>query len=214
MRRDEIRSIVRNTLPKYDKSNSYHDNYLNAVIEKALAQMYEDVWRMNPLNLQRYVKQYGYTTPIAVLTENSTGLKYSILPESIIPFQDKLSGVRRISTPLQGRFMFFPIDAREMDLIANGSYSDVVTAKIGYSVNQTRVEYYNMSTAIEASGVRMDLIVPFSKYEESDEVKIPEIADTRTGETFMDRVLKILQVVRPTDLKDDNSAPMGSPKDN
>jgi hypothetical protein len=214
MIKQEIRSLVRNTLPKYDKSNSYHDVFLNGVIEKAIGQMYEDVWRMNPLNLQRYVKQYGYLTPIAVLTENSTGIKYSLLPESIHVFQDKSSGVRRISTPLQGRFMFFPLDAREVDLISNGSFADTVNSKVGYVVNQTRIEYYNMSTAIETSGVRMDLIVPFSKYSESDEVKIPEIADTRTGETFMDRVLKILQVIRPTDLKDDNSAPMGSPKDN
>ncbi len=214
MQKAEVRSLVRNSLPKIDKSNRFHDVYIDAVIEKVINSMYEDVWRLNPLNLQRYVKQYGYSVPIAVLTENSTGIKYSTLPVSIVPIQDKSSGVRRISTPIQGAFMFFPVDAREIDLISNGCYFDTVNTKVGYAVNQTRVEYYNMNATIEVSGVRMDLIIPFSKYAETDEVKIPEIADLRTGETFMDRVFKILQVVKPVDLLDNNSSPETVQRDN
>jgi hypothetical protein len=214
MRRDEIRSLIRNSLPKIDKTNRWHDQYLNAAIEKALAQMYEDVWRMNPINLQRYTVGYGYTTPIVVSNEASTGIKYSDLPVSIIPFQDKASGVRRISTITQGRVAFFPMDFREMDLVANGSYFATATSRIGYAVNQTRVEYYNMSAAVQAIGVRMDLIIPFSKYDEDDEVKIPEIADMRTNETFVDRVMKILKIAPPVDLKDDNALTEAMQKDN
>jgi hypothetical protein len=62
--------------------------------------------------------------------------------------------------------------------------------------------------------VRMDLIIPFSKFAETDEVKIPEISDTRTGETFMDRVMKIVGVVQPTDVKDDNTSRNIGQKDN
>jgi uncharacterized protein YaaQ len=149
-----------------------------------------------------------------VLIEDATGIQYSTLPESIIPFQDKASGVRRISTMAQGGFTFFPIDFREMDLISSGSYVKTVNTKVGFAVNQTRVEYYGMPSTIRTVGVRMDLIVPFSKYAEDDEVKIPEIADTRTGETFMDRVLKIVGLVKPADLLDDNSATQGNQKDN
>jgi hypothetical protein len=176
--------------------------------------MYEDVWRMNPLNLQRYTRGYGYITSIPVLTEAATGIKYSTLPESIVPFQDKMGGVRRISTVAQGAFTFFPMDFREMDLIANGCYFDTVNSKVGYAVNQSRIEYYGMTAAIQAAGVRMDLIIPFSKYDESDEVKIPEITDMRTGETFMDRIFKVLKVVAPVDLKDDNATADVIQKDN
>jgi hypothetical protein len=215
MIKQEIRSTVRNSLPKYDKSGRWHDRYVDAAIEKVLAQMYEDVWRMSPLNLQRYVKQYGYTTALAVNTEANTGVKYTTLPESIVPFQDSASGVRRISTVAQGAAKFFPMDVRSMDLVANGSFFDSTSDMIGYAVNQTRIEYYNMSGAIQAVGVRMDLIVPFSKYDESDEVKIPEISDIRTGETFMDRVMRILQIVQPVDVRDDNaSTELGKQKDN
>lgn len=205
MQKQEIRSLVRNTLPKQDKSALYHDIFLNAVIEKVLNQMYEDVWRLNPLNLQRYTKGYGYATPIAVNIEATTGLYYSDLLESIVPFQDKSSGVRRISEIRANGMSFFPMDFREIDLASNGCYFDTVNSKIGYAVNQTRIEYYKMSASVQAVGVRMDLVVPFSRYLETDEVKIPEIADMRTGETFMDRLFKILQVIKPADIKDDNA---------
>jgi hypothetical protein len=174
--------------------------------------MYEDVWRMNPNNLQRYTKGYGYgvangnSAAVPVLTQSGTGIKYSVVPESIHPFQDSASGVRRISTIAQGGFTFFPIDFREMDLIASGSYSKTINSKVGYAVKRTNIEYYGITSAIQDEGVRMDLIIPFSKYEEDEEVKIPEISDTRTGETFTDRALKILGVIRPVDLRDDNSA--------
>jgi hypothetical protein len=205
MQKQEIRSQIRNSLPKIDKSNRWHDLVINAACEKALAQMLNEVWVKSPLSLQRFTKQYGYTTPIAVISEVATGIKYSTLPQSIIPFMDKSSGVRRISTPIQGGFTFFPMDFREMDLVASGCYFDTVNTKVGYAVTQTRIEYFNMSATIEATGVRMDLIIPFSKYAETDEVKIPEVSDTRTGETFIDRVLKILGVAPNVDLKDDNS---------
>lgn len=214
MIKQEIRSQIRNGLPKIDKTNRYHDRVIEAACEKAIATMYEEVWRMSPLNLQRYTKGFGYATPLTVSTEAGTGIKYTTLPESILPFQDKSSGVRRISTIAQGGFTFFPVDFREMDLIPSGYYFGTVNSKIGYAVNQTRVEYYGMTAAISAVGVRMDLIIPFSKYAEDDEVKIPEIADMRTGETFMDRVMKILAGVAPVDLLDNNSAPQGTQKDN
>jgi hypothetical protein len=204
MQKAEIRSLIKNSLLRLDRTNRWHDNYIDAAIEKTLARLYEEVWRINPNNLQRYTLGFGYTTPISVLTENTTGIKYSTLPTSIIPIQDKASGVRRISTMTQGMVMFLPMDFREMDLVADGSYFDTITSKIGYAVNQTRVEYYNMSVVVEAAGVRMDLIIPFSKYSETDEVKIPEINDLKNDETFVDKVMKILMFAPPPDLTDEN----------
>jgi len=214
MIKQEIRSLIRNSLPKFDKNAMWHNLFIDAACEKVIAQMYEDVWRMSSLNLQRYVKQYGYSTALAVDLEANTNIYYTTLPESIIPFQDKASGVRRVSTIAQGGFTFFPMDIREMDLVAVGCYFNTVNTKIGYAVNQTRIEYYNMNPIVSAVGVRMDLIIPFSKYGEDDEVKIPEMTDLKTGETFVDKVLKILRNVPVVDLKDDNAPREGGQKDN
>ena len=218
MRKDEIRSVCRNTLPKYDKSGRYGDRYVDACIEKAIASLYHDVFLTAPLSLINYTKGFGYTTPIPVQTENSTGIKYCTLPESIIPLERKGSGVIRISTPTQGQFMFYPTDFREMDFLANGSFVNNVSTKAGYAVNQTRIEFYNLPASI--TGVRMDMLIPFSKYAEDDEVKIPELTDVtgtnyrQVSETFMDRVMKILGIVQPVDLRDDNQGSQVAAKDN
>lgn len=218
MRKDEIRSVCRNTLPKFDKSGRYGDRYIDACIEKAIASLYHDIFLTAPLSLLNYTKGYGYSLPIAISTENATGIKYCTLPESIIPLERKGSGVIRISTPTQGVFMFYPTDFREMDFLANGSFVNSVSSKVGYAVNQTRIEFYNLPNSI--TSVRMDLLIPFSKYAEDDEVKIPEITDVtgtnyrQVAQTFMDRVMSILGVVSPVDTKDDNASAQVNSKDN
>jgi hypothetical protein len=76
-------------------------------------------------------------------------------------------------------------------------------------VTPTRVEFFNLPPSI--TSVRMDLLIPFSKYDEDDEVKIPELTEVtgtnyrQVAKTFMDRVMEILGVVAPVDLRDDNS---------
>jgi hypothetical protein len=118
---------------------------------------------------------------------------------STIPVPDKASGVRRVSTIAQGGVSFYPMDSREMDFIMAGSYTDYVTSKVGYCPRRTRIEYYNPSLAIIAAGVRADLLIPFSKYEETDTVLVPELTgDQGTG--FTDRVLQILSAVKPVEL--------------
>jgi hypothetical protein len=204
MLKKEIRSLIFNLLPKYDKSGKYHFRLLDAAIERVLIEMYQEVFYENPLALQRFTKPYGYTTALTVISEATTGLYYTNVPAQYVVFKDKSSGIRRVSTPVQGAFTFFPMDQREMDFVQNGSNVDAVTTKIGYVVTPTRVEYYNMSGAVLTSGVRMDVIIPFSVYLDTDEVLIPESLNKESGE-FEDRVLKILGVIQPVDLKDDNA---------
>ena len=94
------------------------------------------------------------------------------------------------------------MDAREHDLISNGSFVITLTDMVGYSVNQSRVEYYNMTAAIIASGVRMDIIQPFSAYADTDTVLLPELRD-KDGGTFESRVLSKLGVIQPVNLNED-----------
>lgn len=204
MIKKEIRSYIKNLLPKLDKTGKYHPRFVDAAIERVLIEMYQELFAVNPLALQRFTKGYGYTTALSVLYEASTGIYYTTLPAKIIPFRDKASGVRRVSTPVSSGLSFFPIDKREVDLLGSGSYADTVTTKTGYVVTPTRVEYYNISGAAITGGVKMDLIVPFSVYEDTDDVLIPE-THIEAQEVFANRVLSVLGVIQPVDLKDDNS---------
>ena len=193
MIKQEIRSLVVNYLSKYIEVEKYHPRFIDAAIETVRNQMLWELFAVNPLAIQRFVKRYGYTTPIAVAYEAATHLYYSTLPAQIVPFMDKASGIRRISTIIQGSISFLPMDSREMDLVMGGTYVDAVTSRIGYVVTD-RVEYYNISAAVVAAGVRMDCIVPFSVYTDNETVLLPEFKDQQDN-AFEDRVLKNLREI-------------------
>lgn len=206
MTKQEIRSLIKNLLPKLDKTNKYHDRVIDGAIEEVISEMYTDVFKRNPLELQRYTYRLGYSIPIEVLYEASTGIYYSNYPTgySIIPFPDKASGVRRISTMIQGGLTFFPMDAREIDLVRSGSSVNTVNTKIGYVVLPTRVEFYHITTSVLNDGCRMDVIIPFSNYGDTETVLIPEEKDDQ-GNDFVNKVLAKLGIIQPVDAKDDNA---------
>lgn len=204
MIKSEIRSAVNSLLQKYDKTAKFHPRVIDAHCEVVLHQMLGEVFRMSPLSLQRYTRGYGYTTALAVLSEGTSGIYYTTLPENILVFPDKASGVRRVAPATQTGIGFYPMDQKEWDLVMGGSYTNYVKNKIGYIVTPTRVEYYGMTAAIIASGVRMDLIIPFSEYSDTDVVFYPEHVIGDEGMGFIDRVVARMVTIPPTDLSDDN----------
>lgn len=203
MIKTEIRSLVLNSLAKYDSTNKFHPRFLDAMIEKTLNEMYTEVFMANPLNLQRYTCEYGYLVPLAVLLEVTSGIYYTTLPKNIVSFNDKATGVRRVAPATQTGIKFYPMDAREWDLAMGGSFVNYVKNIIGYIVNSARVEYYGMTGAVITSGVRMDIVIPFSEYTDTDVVLIPEHLDGE-GKGLIDRVVAKLINIPPIDLKDDN----------
>lgn len=204
MLKKEIRSLIFNLLPKYDKTGKYHPLVLDEAIRKVLGEMYNEIYAVNPNGLLKYTKAFGYTVPLAVSSEATTGLYYTLLPCQIITFDDKSSGVRRVSTPVQGGMSFFPMYPSEMDYALSGSNVHTVTSKIGYCVSRTRLEFYKMTGVVLSSGIRADIIVPFTEYVDTDDVMLPEHKNEK-GEDFIQRVLAILGVIQPVDLKDDNA---------
>jgi len=203
MIKSEIRSTVKNRLTRFDKTAKFHDRVLDAEIESVLSQMYNEVFRMNPLSLQRFTKGYGYTTPLTIVPESSSSIEYTTLPENIVVFPDRASGVRRVAPNKQTGMGFFPMDQREWDLALNGLFVNSVKDRVGYIVTPTRVEYYGMTAAIRASGVRMDLIIPFSEYADTDVVLYPEHT-LEDGSGFFDRIVARLQNKPIVDLLDNN----------
>lgn len=204
MIKSEIRSAVLNGLRRFDKVAAYHPLVLDNACEAVLNVMYNEVFRMSPHSLQRFCKQYGYSSSLAVSTEASTGIYYTTLPEKTVYFPDRAAGVRRVAPATQIGSMFFPMDQREWDLALGGLYLNYAKDRIGYIVTPTRVEYYGITGAIITSGVRMDCIIPFSKYADTDVVLYPEHT-LEDGSGFIDRVIMRLRDKPEVDLLDNNS---------
>ncbi len=204
MIKKEIRSWVKNHLQRIDKVNSYHDRIIDASCEKVLNELYHFLYGKNPRLLDNYTKTYGVPTPITIIQEAGSTIYYSNLPVAIVNLPCKSSGVRHIYPAVQTGNVFVPMDAREADLMFNTDVA-VVTNKIGFRVRQdSRVDYWNSNAPTRAAGVRMDLLIPFSVYLDTDIVNIPELGED-SGGSFMQRVLAILSAIPPNDLKDDNA---------
>ena len=203
MIKEEWISFVKGLLPKEDKTNKYHPRFIEAAIEDTLKGMYSDLYEINPNLLDNYCKRYGTPTAITIVQEAGSGIYYSTIPEKIVNLPCKSSGVRHIYPAVHTGNAFQPMDAREADLVFNTDIA-VVTSKIGFNVRQdTRIEYWNTSAAVRAAGVRLDLLIPFSAYLDSDVVEIPQMTDKQGG-SFTKRVLEVLGVIQPVDLVDDN----------
>jgi hypothetical protein len=213
MIKSEIRSLIKNLLPRFDKVVRYHPQIIDSAISQVLSELYNEAFADDPLSIQRFTKHYGYTTPLVISTEASTGIYYITHPSQLIVLPDKASGVRRVSTMLNTGMTFFPIDQREIDYLISGSYSNTVNHRIGYLVTPERTEFYNINAEVLSAGVRMDLLVPFTTYLDTDTVLIPENPDSTSSnpykkqqaQSFTDRVLAVLGVIRQVDLKDDNA---------
>lgn len=203
MIKKEITSLVKNHLQKLNKGN-YHERVIIAEIEKVINEMYHQLYKTNPRLLDNYTKTYGADTAIVINQEANSTIYYSTLPANIVNLPTKSSGVLHIYPKAQTGNVFVPMDAREADIVF-GTDLAVVTNRIGYRVRQdTRVDYWNMTPAILATGVRLDLLIPFSVYADTDVVNIPEFGE-KEGGSFLQRVLMALSAIPPLDLADNNA---------
>lgn len=214
MTKQEIISWIRGFTVREDQTARMHERWLIAVIEDVLKEMYGELYKATPKLLDLYTKSYGTTTAVTVIFDSANEIYYSTLPATIINLPSKSSGVLHIYPKVNTGNIFHPMDSREADLVFNTDIG-TVTTKIGYKVKtdsaNMRVEYYNMNTTVRDTGVRMDLLIPFSVYSDTDIVLIPDPV-TKEGTTFKDRVLTALQVVPPAELIDANAAPKEQPK--
>ena len=197
----ELISLCRNLLPREDKTSKYHEEVIAAAISVTYARMLNAIFMENPKELDNYTVTYGVSIALTVVEEAATGIYYTTLPVAYTPFSDKASGVRRIDAVIQGGNKFYPMDAREADLALNGSMFYQAANKIGYIVKRTRVEYFNMTDAVETSGVRMDIVPEFSSLDEDDVVKIPHGKENE----LIAGTLEMLGVIPPVDLRDNNA---------
>lgn len=201
MTKREIIGLLREYLQRNDKENKYHPEVIIKSIEITLKEMFTDLYRLSPRSLGKYAKTY---TDIAVSHEASSGIYYSTLPVEVINIPSTGSGVIAILPKVANTgHTFVPMTVNEADMVFNTDVA-VVTRMIGYRPRQDgRVEYYNMSSAVETAGVRMALLPVFSDYSDDEVVAIPELP-TEAG-TFLERVLNALAVIPPVDQLDNNS---------
>ena len=195
MIKSAIRELVRSRLHAIDKTAKYHDEVLDAWITMGFNQLLGQLFRKNLGNFDLYTKRYN---GVPVLEDANTGIFYCEYPATIVQTIDVAEGVRRINTPRGRGIEFAPMSGDSMQVLPELDVN-YVTDVVGFRVFTDRVEFIWLPDDIDT--VRMELVVPYSEYDDLEDVKIPGGSDLQ----LLEIVLNLVLGTPPRDLKNDNS---------
>jgi len=177
MTREKLIEIVKKRL------GGGHYEMLAMNIGMAFNQINYETFRKDLSALDLYTKEF---LDVDVDYNTINNYYYSTLPEEIVQLPDTQAGVRRIMHSCENTLIFVPIkkDAKSIfDLLEVGQ----VDLAIGYSVESTQVIYDRKPQGIDK--VRMDLVIPFDKYDDDDVIFIPSGKD----ELLIETIVNLLQ---------------------
>ena len=150
-------------------------------------------------NTDPYVKEY---TGMAISQDGTTNTYYSTLPEKIISIPRRSgNGVVSIRGTQSESIEFAPM-TNNMFRIIDGLDVDEVDDVIGYVYKNGKVEYKGMTTTVASGTVKMELIIPFESYDDTDEINIP----TGMDEVLIRRAVDLIMGIPDADRINDNNS--------
>lgn len=167
-----------------ETSSSYDPQLVAEYINLGFNTMMWEIFRQGAFNLDNYTRRYPETlttSGVAVTYDTYQDLYFSTLPVNIVPLPRVGSGVVKIQTLKGSSVNFVPMANMEKELLS-GQEVDLVSSIIRYIVRGDIIEYTNMTSTIASSGVKMDLVIPFSEYDWDDTILIPSGQDERLFE--------------------------------
>lgn len=144
------------------------EQFCGRVFNKIIYQTF----RLDSSNLDLYCKEY---TGIGVSYDEATDTYYITLPEQIVQLPDQAEGVRRINR-MKGKGREFVPIKKDSRRVFDSLGTTKIDPTIGYMVTGGRVELERNPNLGEQT-LRMDLVIPFEKYDYEDEIYVPSGQD-------------------------------------
>lgn len=194
--------IIQKRLKPIDETNQFGLQYIEGVVD-----VYWQKFAMNYI-VQAGADPFFYTKSYNVVSvsTDSNGLLYVDLPESIIrfPYSPYTSGI-------EGVISMYAISASQWDLkpIREADYYSIrnlevylAAAEHYYWVGYDKVFFSdNLTSEITDNGVRMNLMIPFSKYLMTEDLPLPSDMD----QVLMEYVINFISGTPTPDLLNNNS---------
>lgn len=195
----EYVDTIKNTLDREDSTSQFHPNLIRLHCDFTWNQILHDAFRKDLSYLDFYAKEYNSITP----TLNSTTNRYEALfPAPIVQLPNRSEGVRNLSTNQGTGLEFVPISEQEWRYTDGMEVDTVETTTKTYFVRTDRAIFANNFVAADAAaGVSMRLVIPFSEFDDDDELPVP----SGQGENFINMVLARLRSIPPVDLSNKNN---------
>lgn len=177
MTREQLIEIVKKRL-----GGKHHHEMIAMNIGMAFNQINYETFRKDLSNLDLYTKEF---LDVDVDYNTTNNYYYSTLPEEIVQLPDTQSGVRRIMHSCENTLVFVPMKKDAVSVFA--LLDQVKTSTIPFVVEATQVIYTRKPQGIDK--VRMDLVIPFDKYDDDDLIFIPSGKD----ELLIETIVNLLQ---------------------
>lgn len=155
-----------------------------------------EVLSRNYGNTDPYVKEY---VGVAISQDATTDVYYSTLPEKVISIPRMAgNGVISIRATKSVSVEFAPMTNSTFRVI-DGLDVDQIDDVIGYVYKNGKVEYQGMTATVAAGTVKMELIVPFEAYDDTDTISIPTGMDEQLIGRTVNMLLNTLDADRMND---------------
>ena len=176
MTKSEIVELVKGWLSSesttMDMMHRVDKRRLELYIDAAFRDVIFEVYKTNTQGLSLYARTYD---GIAVSQDATTDTYTATLPKPVLQLPGVAQGIRRISIEDETTLDFVPLEADEFE---NFSMLDtgnaIICDSIGYCLkNNLLVEFFNFPDSRSGDLLRMDIIIPFSEYGDSEDVPLP-----------------------------------------
>jgi hypothetical protein len=189
MTKEELISLVQNTVRRVDKTNAVHERVVEMALGRAINTMMYEVFRNDMSNIDLYTRTYEN---VSITDDVAT------LPAQIVQLPKVGDGVIAVRATGESVMGFYPMTIQQAQ---NSSFMETSSymSDVGYVVKNTTVEFVNLPDTIEA--VDMDLVRPFEAYAMDEEFYVPAGQD----ENILRRTLEIMGIVTPVNLLNNNA---------
>jgi|GEM_PF-5571529 len=177
-----------------DQMTAYYiGRVYNSMLSEVLARSFS--------NTDPYVKEY---TGIAITQDATTNVYYSTPTQSMVNIPRRAgNGIISIRATQSESIEFAPM-TNNMFRIIDGLDVDQIDDVIGYVAKPQngRIEYKGMTSTVASGTVKVEMIVPFEAYDDTDEISIP----TGMDEILIRRAVDLIMTIPDADkINDGNS---------
>jgi len=173
---------------------------LELYISVSYQDMLYEMFKKNTEGLSLYVKTFKDVT---VSQDTDTEVWSAEISASIMQLPGTASAIRRISTNKGKTLEFVPVDAEIAEAIGMLDVSDVnINSCIGYCLrNNNLIEFINFPASLSATKLRIDALISFSSYADTDEVYLA----SGQANVLLQGVIGLLTGRKTVDLVNDNA---------
>ena len=177
--------------------NKWHPNIISFYVSQAIEKFIYPQLKKDPSNYDMFTKEFENQE---VKFNEGKKSYYVDLPVPIIQLIKTGDGVREIHTPTGKGILFTPVSAAQANILSTLEVFKIQD-RIRYIVRRDKIEFFANNQIENIGKVTLSLAIPFSSYDEDDEITLP----SGQGFDLIEMVFRTMQNKPVDDIANDTN---------